>query len=64
MPELQVGRSVRVISCCDTHRYDGREGILAKIDLYDLRFTYRVDFENGDYIWAQIIEPVSPISLQ
>ena len=60
MPELQVGRSVRVISCCDTKAYDGQEGILAKIDLYDLRFTYRVDFEDGGYTWAQIIEPVLP----
>ena len=60
MPELQVGRPVRVISCCDTHIYNGREGVLAKIDLYDLRFTYRVDFEDGDYTWAQTIEPVLP----
>ena len=60
MPELQVGRSVRVISCCDTNDYDGQEGVLAEIDLYDLRFTYLVDFENGDYTWAQTIEPVLP----
>ena len=60
MPELQVGRSVRVISCCDTHAYDGREGVLTEIDLYDLRFTYWVEFEDGDYILAQIIEPVLP----
>lgn len=62
MPELQVGKSVRVISCCDTKDYDGQEGVLSEIDLYDLRFTYRVEFENGDFIWAQIIEPVSPNS--
>lgn len=60
MPELQVGRPVRVISCCDNNVYDGQEGVLTRIDLYDLRFTYRVDFEDGDYIWAQIIEPVLP----
>lgn len=60
MPELQVGKSVRVISCCDTKDYDGREGVLAEIDLYDLRFTYQVDFEDGDYTWAQVIEPVLP----
>lgn len=60
MPELQVGRPVRVISCCDTKDYDGQKGVLAEIDLYDLRFTYRVDFENGDYTWAQTIEPVLP----
>ena len=60
MPELQVGRSVRVISCCDDTSYNGREGLLADIDLYDLRFTYQVEFEDGDFTWAQNIEPVSP----
>lgn len=60
MPELQVGQPVRVISCCDTVNYDGQEGVLAQIDLNDSNFTYRVEFENGDDVWAQIIEPVSP----
>lgn len=58
MPELQVGRCVRVVTACDTHMYDDREGVLTKIDLYDLRFTYRVDFDDGDHVWAKNIAPV------
>ena len=55
---ITIGRCVRVISCCDTVEYNGQEGVLSRIDLYDLRFTYRIEFENGDYTWAQVIEPV------
>lgn len=58
MPELQVGQPVRVISCCDTDDYDGQEGVLARIDRSDSNFTYRVEFENGDDVWAQVIQPI------
>lgn len=59
MPELQVGQRVIVISCSDTTEYDGDEGILVSIDGDDSTYPYKVEFANGDDIWACRIEPLA-----